>query len=195
MRVNVALLPSPDISKNLVESAHSISAEDCSFTIGRTLRPHMTLYMFDVQNAEDVAARLESLMGTLRESGEISCRATGFALTANGYSEVSYEKTSHLVSVQAQIISGLSSLCYHTGEPDSHLSMVEANNLANFGYEFIGDQFRPHITLGRFNPEKSVTLPVLRRSSLSFTAGMIGLLAADAAGAATKLILERSLAR
>jgi 2'-5' RNA ligase len=188
MRINIALLPPPSVAEHLITVAGKIIGEPCIFRIGVSFAPHMTLYMFNTDDEAVVTERSQELAVMIAGQQAIACRANGISLTANGYTEISYEKTAQLVAVQQVVISHLQAYRSRAGRPEDHLSEGETSNLSKHGYEFVGDEFRPHITLARFGPSAAITFPELKRTTFSFNAWMLGIMMADAAGAATNLL-------
>jgi Protein of unknown function (DUF1045) len=194
MRVNIAIVPPTEVVSELVASVASrLDLLDTDFVVDGAQRGfHLTLYMgMAPADIADPAHRAElvTLADHLVGRPAVHCDPVSLSLTANGYLEIAYEKTQALLELQGAVVEALAPLMAAASSgpaavPEAHLSDTERANLARFGYEFVGDQFRPHITVARFSPSASITLPPFERDRYRFLARELAAAQADAAGSA-----------
>jgi 2'-5' RNA ligase len=186
LRLNFALVPPAVAEANLVQAASQIAADSVrSFAIDGTVRrAHLTIFMTHVTNAASAEGMHRALVDVRRDYQAEELRAVAFSVSANGYVEVAYEKSDGLIRLQAALVAALPQRAETRVVGESHLSHGERANLRCFGYEFVGDQFRPHVTLARFDPRARISVPPLDRAALSFTAERLTLLVADEEGCA-----------
>jgi 2'-5' RNA ligase len=186
-RVNVAIVPPPNVVRSLERVASRVHADSIDFRIGGRRTPHLTLYMaqMDVSRIPDL---VELARKSLEVTSGVECHAVAYSLTANGYVEVAMQKTDALLKVQSRIIALWKAFVTSGAAPEQHLSQSERDNLDHYGYEFVGDAFRPHITVARVKPDESVLLPPLQREELAFQTTRVGIFEADSTGATSKLL-------
>lgn len=199
--LNVAVIP-PD---HVANEAIDLSARTCAFgglfELDRTARfPHMTIYMarFSYSKIDAVRGILSATVPTFEE---VALDHNGYYVTPIKYYEVSYAKSPGLERMQDAIAKGLRGLRYAPGNPiiENYFGSYQGDTKKNaeaWGYDLIGDLYRPHITLTRFPADFRIDPQMPLRESpddLSFPLSSIGLFRADDMGAARELISEWKL--
>lgn len=178
---DVVLLPPPDVtlrSVRLSERCAQLAATEFVLSAAG-LYPHISLYMANF-TSEQVAAATHRLRDiSLRTSG-IHLEAGHFAGNDQGMFEVFYGKTTAVTALQEAVIAALAPL--RTGlrrrDPigrvlaDYRLTAPPParDNLDQYGYDEIGELFRPHITVTRFQRRDQNVDPVELPPAESFTA-------------------------
>ena len=160
----------------------------------------MTIYMARFSRSKIDAVR-EILSATVAIFEEVILDHNGYYVTPINYYEISYAKDLRLERMQEVIAKNLHMLRYAPGDPiiENYFGNYVGDTKKNaevWGYDLIGDLYRPHVTLTRF-PAKSridpqVPLPE-SPDDLSFPLSSIGLFRADDMGAARELISEWKL--
>src|SRR6185312_3703067 len=118
--------------------------------------PHLSLYIarFEPEHASTVEAALQQIACNIPI---IHAQAAGYTF-AHKYVVADYQIAPLMVEAQKAVVNAPNPL--RVGMPSSEQeNMREAtnpqviNNFEKYGYKYIGDFFRPHITLTRFEEE------------------------------------------
>lgn len=147
---------------------------------------------FDALSLDIVLARVADVVG-----GEpvVTCSAQGISRTAGGYVEVAYAKTAALTAMQSSVARELRELVLPVAMPPHVVpSEDQLRNIDLYGYELMGDSFRPHVTLGRLVAGRAVMLPDTDLPALSFHASDVMVAVADDQGAARDVLIRTALA-
>ncbi|MDP9844854.1 hypothetical protein J2853_004065 [Streptosporangium lutulentum] len=141
------------------------------------LYPHISLYMANFASAQ-LGAVLEELGQVSERTSEIPLEADRFAGNDQGMFELFYRKTEAITRLQEEIIAGLDPLRVGLRERDpvgrvlaDHRLVappVARANLDRHGYDEIGELFRPHITVTRFQRRDQRVPPDLLPPAESF---------------------------
>lgn len=122
---------------------------------------------------------LDKVQGLLsdiaKEFRSLSLRAERF-YQAQCYVDVEYEKSGQLIQLQQKVVAALNPIRDGMREKDK-ARMAEATGLAlanfeQYGYKYVGELFRPHITFTRLSEEKpdfEAVLPALSSFDGAFT--------------------------
>jgi 2'-5' RNA ligase superfamily len=192
-RVNLAVLPPADVVNAVVEYAHSlISEEDSLFVIdGIQRRAHLTLYMAEFPQAQSTSVEiLARVTAALEGHRPVQCSTASVSVVDGGFVELGYEKTADLLELQSKIVSAAESLAQEATLPShTRITPARAASLKLHKYEYTGDSFRPHITLGRVL--RTVTLSVdliTQLPNFSFSGSALVIGPADDQGSIRRLL-------
>ncbi|MFI9594520.1 bifunctional copper resistance protein CopD/cytochrome c oxidase assembly protein [Nonomuraea sp. NPDC052265] len=178
---DVVLLPPHDVNAQAVRlSRRCAEATATEFVLREDdLYPHISLYManFTPDRLKEAVALLHDLS---RRTSAMSLEGESFAANDHGMVELFFRKTDAITRLQQDVVTALNPL--RTGlrrrDPvgrvlaDHRLTAppTARANLDLYGYDEIGDLFRPHITLTRLQqPDHSLDLGLLAEPS-AFTA-------------------------
>jgi 2'-5' RNA ligase len=163
---DIVLLPAAGLAQQSIDTSRRLSREsNALFTLDEAVSvPHISLYM-----GQFGATGLEKLQALL---GSIAASTPPFSLTvtsymqADGYVDANYARSDALDHLQMAVVNGANPL--RDGiltEDATRLETADGEgrgNLETYGYQFVGELFRPHLTLMRLNDNGTVdtnTLP------------------------------------
>lgn len=187
---NIALIPSEDLIAKSIKVSQSLEHLGTAFTLSfEAFIPHISLYMLrlDGSGKDQVKALLTEFAP--KASG-LSLRAKTYYTTARFF-EVQYEVGDELVDLQNKVIAACSP--FRIGMlASAERSLLKAEgvaraNIVEYGYKYIGEFFRPHITLTRFvedQPANILDLPII--NIFNGTSVGLGLYEMDQNGACIK---------
>jgi hypothetical protein len=199
--LNVAVIPPDDVTNEAISLSKETGPIGGLFELNHTTRfPHATIYMARFAPSK-ISATQEILSIIIPILEEQILEHIGYHLTPHKYYEVSYAKTPALERTQVIIAKQLRELRFAPGNPviEHYFGAYEhavEENVESWGYDLMGDLYRPHITLTRFPAESQIgSQTSLPKSSnnLSFPLARIGLFRADDMGSARELISEWKL--
>jgi hypothetical protein len=200
--LNVAVIPPDNVANESIALSRRAKSLGGLFELDRATRlPHLTIYMarFSHSKVDAVRRMLSTIIPTFEEQ---TVNHTGYYLTPNRYYEISYARTPGLVLAQANITKKLCELRHSPGNPviENYFGEYKGktkNSVERWGYDLVGNLYRPHLTLTRFSTEpQAVVAPASLPKSLndlSFTLSTVGLFRADSMGSARELISEWKL--
>lgn len=172
---DVVILPSSELAEKAMRASKLLEPYGSLFTLetGKYF-PHASLYMLQLKEA-DLYQVKELLAGIANDFNNLRLDAERF-YQAQCYVDVEYGKEEQLVRLQREVVDALNPIRDGMREKDKP-RMLEATGfaLANFeqyGYKYIGELFRPHITFTRLSEEKSdieAVLPALNNFDGTFT--------------------------
>lgn len=165
IELNIALLPSPDLSERLVEVSGEFAGRypavvrlDDGGTLANA--PHLTLYQVAI--GLDALERLHTGLGEIAASGRrVKLRCKGLAYNAGEASlEAQTEIPGELVELQESVIALANPIRGDrllerdpAGNPMADLCQGDdpvGRNIQDTGYAEVGELFRPHYTLNWF---------------------------------------------
>lgn len=196
--LNVAIVPPDNVAITAIELSKEAQNLGGLFLIDNITKfSHMTLYMarFHRSELDSVHGALLRLRTSLRQQ---AIKHTGYFVTPGNYYEISYARSPALLSTHEAITQALSEFRFSPGHPViekyfGRYSSKQEQNAKRWGYDLVGEMYRPHVTLTHFPvPPERGNLPTVR-ADLSFTATEIGLFEADEVGAARKWIARMDL--
>jgi 2'-5' RNA ligase len=204
---DIVLLPSKPVNDLSIQISQRLRPEGTEFTLeDGVLFPHLSLYM-----ANFAPEQMQQLKAAL---ADIAARTPALPLTATHYGhnleqgmfEIFYQKTPGITRLQEDVLATCNPL--RTGlrhkDPVGRVlvdyfsaSTGEVHeNIQRFGYDEIGNFFKPHITFTRFKQRDHKTdLRVLPApSELTDTFAVLGLFEMGENGTCTRQIAVYDLA-
>lgn len=172
---DVVLLPSDELAENAIKASVLLEPYGSLFTLelGKYF-PHASLFMLQLRQAD--IAQVQELLGDIaKEFQSLQLKAERF-YQAQCYVDVEYGKNEQLIQMQQSVVNTLNPIRDGMREKDK-ARMAEATGLAlanfqKYGYKYVGELFRPHITFTRFNeeqPDAEKVLPLITSFDGSFT--------------------------
>lgn len=153
---DIVLLPNPLLAKLAISTSQELERFDSLFTLedGKFF-PHVSLYMCQLS--------LKSIPRIEEQLSAISHSMSALQLEAYRYDhskcyiDAEYKKFPELVGIQEGVIKAVNPIREGMREKDVD-RMKEAEGLAlknfqDYGYKYIGELFRPHLTLTRLKAE------------------------------------------
>jgi len=173
--VDVVILPSGELAEKAIAASKQLEQFGSLFTLetGKYF-PHSSLYMLqlDVDDLEQVKRILAEIA---QNSKPLTLSASRHYQT-RGFIDVEYSRNEQIDTLQDIVVTALNPI--RDGmRPKDKARMLEAKGLAYdnfelFGYKYVGELFRPHITFTRFNedqPEAEKELPPVSEFDGTFT--------------------------
>lgn len=161
---DVVILPDSGLSDKAISASQKLSSLDSLFTLelGK-FYPHASLFMLQLKDS-DIEKTKELLETIARGTPILGLTASRYDQTMN-FIDVEYAKTDELVELQQRVVAALNPIRDGMREKDK-ARMFEATGLAlenfqNYGYKYVGELFRPHITITRFNSEQPTAQELL----------------------------------
>lgn len=154
---DVVILPSDELAAKAIAASKNLESFGTHFTlqIGKYY-PHASVYMLQLKT-EDLAKVKELLSDIAAKTDRLSLAASRYYQTKN-YFDAEYQKTERLAGLQSAVVEALNPIRDGMRENDK-TRMPEATGLAlenfkKYGWNSIGELYRPHLTLTRFNNEQ-----------------------------------------
>jgi 2'-5' RNA ligase len=162
---DVVLIPEQSLAQNAMELSKGFESYGTRFILDqKNFYPHLSLYMLRL-SAEGLQEALASLNVIASNAAAITATAFHYHYTKE-YLDIEYTKSTELTVLQEEIITALNPIRNGLRENDKIRLLTatgeERENILNFGYRSVGDQFHPHLTFTRFNnPQEGIleTLP------------------------------------
>jgi hypothetical protein len=194
MILNVALLPDDDTNSALARAASVLDARRADFSVlDKDVIAHLTLYMTYFRDSVAVSEAVAALATNVLPFWVEAC---AISRSAYGYVEVGYTGTTRLRRLQRSLIGALKTLRETPSSPPTRrFPPLQLASYNRYGYQFVGDAYRPHVTLARFATETSVSVPDIDLATLSFTAGQLAILESDELGVGRRVVDCISLVR
>ncbi|MBP7820906.1 DUF1045 domain-containing protein [Candidatus Saccharibacteria bacterium] len=169
------MLPSEELAEKAISASKLLEPYGSLFTLetGKYF-PHASLYMLQLKET-DLEQVKELLVRIANDFNDLRLNAERF-YQAQCYVDVEYGKENQLVRLQREVVDALNPIRDGMREKDK-ARMAEATGLAlanfeQYGYKYVSELFRPHITFTRLNEEKSdveAVLPALSSFDGTFT--------------------------
>lgn len=172
---DVVILPNDELANKAISASQKLAPLGGLFTLEICKYfPHASLFMLQLKKGD-----LETVKSLL---AEIASKTSVLNLKASKYEQkeayldVEYARNEQTDSLQQQVVAALNPIRDGMREKDK-ARMLEATGLAlenfqSYGYKYVGELFRPHITFTRFSeiqPEAESLLPELSTFDGSFT--------------------------
>lgn len=172
---DVVILPNDQLATKAIQASKTLEPYGNRFTLEQgKYYPHSSLFMLQlkVSDLEQVKTALSKIA---IENKKLSLTAKRY-YQAEAYIDVEYQRSTQIDDLQNTIVATLNPIRDGMREKDK-ARMLEATGLAydnfkQYGYKYIGDLFRPHITFTRFEeqqPEAEKALPELSHYDGTFT--------------------------
>lgn len=154
---DVVLLPNRELSQLAITTSRKLNTLNPLFTLKtETCYPHLSLLMsrFDDRQINLVTEEISSISKT---HNAISLKAMEYH-ESRGYFDVEYIRNHSVGDIQQEVVEKISPLRTNDGseQGQNDLSAEEKDNLSKYGYKYVSDLFRPHVTLARFKDAKEV---------------------------------------
>jgi len=161
---DVVLLPNTELSAKALSASQSLAQFDSLFTIDNNdFYAHSSLYMLELKTA-DLDKAVTLLQTIAKQLQPISGVATRYDQKER-FIDAEYEVTAELSQLQMQVINTLNDVRNGMRAKDKERMLsatgVALKNFQQYGYKPVGELFRPHITLTRFNDEPTNAQSVL----------------------------------
>jgi len=195
---NVALIPPAHITALVCHYSHQLKEFGGSFEVDNASHiAHLTVFMARMQDSAG-ATILDSVDALLRHQPPLHLMQSGYFMTPGRYYEVSYQRSAEVLGFQHEFVKRLAPLRFSPGRPIRETYFGQYNirqrlNAIRYGYDLVGQLFRPHITLTRFPEPPTRPLPPPPDQDLSFLGDRFGVFRADHLGAARVKIAEFAL--
>jgi len=104
---------------------------------------------------------MERLGKVAAENHELELKATQY-MQAEGYIDIEYQKVSQIDELQMQVVESISPLrAGLRARDEQRLSTFPVQlqmSLKQYGYRYVGEAFRPHMTFTRFTSVKPIAV-------------------------------------
>ncbi|HSX28339.1 MAG TPA: hypothetical protein VLF60_02720 [Candidatus Saccharimonadales bacterium] len=181
---DVVLLPPAAVRDASIAVSRQLKPLGTEFTLQADhLYPHLSLYMLNILSGQ-LQETFSRLQGIARQTRPLQLQASHYGHNfTEGMFEVFYHKTSEIIALQERVIAGLNPLRHglRTKDPVGHTladwlpqtTGVAHHNLETYGYDEVGELFKPHITFTRFVTRTTqvelATLPALSQFHSIYT--------------------------
>jgi 2'-5' RNA ligase len=196
--INVCIIPSDEVGENCVSISRSLESDSTMFVLGNGKFAHITAFMARFAN-DHIPEVIETVERLLKLTSEFRCQHSGYFMTEGRYLEVSYRRTTELMSLHEQLVQQLAPLRINPGNPYEEgyftpYTAEQRRNAEETGYDLARSLYRPHATLTRYKegmiPEE---FPAFAKSALSFNVSRVCVYEADDNGAVFKLLKEAAI--
>jgi len=150
---DVVLIPEENIASKAIELSQMLKRYDTLFTLDNiNFFPHVSLYMLQLDD-DGLKKACEELSNIAKETTSISAVASHYHYE-NNYVDIEYVKSRELITIQTKVLERLNPI--RDGMRDKDRARLEEatgetkENLLNYGYRSVGNQFGPHLTFTRF---------------------------------------------
>lgn len=194
---DVVLIPNTELSAKAVSASQSLAQFDNLFTLDNTnYFAHSSLYMLELKTA-DIDKATALLQGIAEQLRPITGIATQYDQKER-FIDAEYEVTPALSQLQMQVIDTLNDMRNGMRAKDKERMLsatgIALENFQKYGYKPVGELFRPHITLTRFNNEPANAENVLPdMATFNGTFDRLGLFEMGDNGTCVRKIAEWSL--
>ncbi len=168
---DVVILPNPTLKDAAIAKSRELSEQGSYFTLGgETCVPHVSLYMLQLA-VPDLAKAKRVLSKIASETVPLHLEAYR-PYRSSGYVDVEYQRFNKFDSLQMDVVDALNSL--RNGMYVDEIKRMETaeglklENLQQYGYQNIGELFRPHMTFTRLTPGVAFKIDDVTRFSGMF---------------------------
>lgn len=163
------LLPDDALARQAIVSSQALRRPDSVFTLeDGKYYPHLSLYMLRLKLG-DIPAVAESLRQIASTQKSFMLRATHYD-QERSYVVVDYQVLTELDALQQVVVGAINLLRDGIMEKDRERTLeatgVAKQNYDTYGYKYIGELFKPHITLTRFENEEPADESKLPKASV-----------------------------
>lgn len=172
-KYDIVLLPDDKLAEFAIDSAGVFKELDNYYVIeyGK-FYPHLSLYMMLMDECK--VSELSTLVGDIAaEHAEFGMLSTCF-YQSHGYIFIDYMATEEIVNLQSRVLEGANLLREKglTKEMQQKIQLssgIECQNLETYGYEYIGELFRPHITFTKLKIDSVPNIDSILPDKKSFS--------------------------
>lgn len=158
---NIVLLPESELADKAIRASRELEPLETKFTLGTEANfPHLSLFfvMLDEAGLAEAETRLREIAAS---APRISLEANKYS-QSHGYISIDYSRTNELDQLQAKVLDAINPLKSGLrANAKKHLqtaSGAERQTLEQYGYANVGELFRPHITITRFESREPIPL-------------------------------------
>jgi len=172
---DIVILPEDELKNKAIELSKILKSDETLYTLdGANFHPHTSLYMAQLKT-EDIESVVQILAKIAYEYQIQQLQATNY-YQVMGFVDIEYRKTQTLDDLASAVVKAINPIRDGMREKDA-LRMKSANGLAlqnfqTYGYKYVGGLFRPHISITRYNTEKTIdttTLPPIKNYNGEFS--------------------------
>ncbi len=195
---DIVILPSEELKTKTVELSKSLRIRGTLYTLdGINFHPHASLYMARLrpQELEGIKVVLENIASVHKCQ---NLKATKY-YQVMGFLDIEYQRTQALDDLASAVVKAINPVRNGMPEQDK-LRMESATGLAlenyrNYGYKYVGELFRPHISITRFKDEQTIdTNNIIEPSEFNGTFTKLGLFEMGDNGTCVRQIVTFELA-
>lgn len=194
---DVVLLPSAQLGTKALAASKTLEPLGTHFTLGQdTNCPHISLYMLQLKAID--LPQVKSLLSEIAATSQILALTAERYFQTNNFFDVEYRKINKLVDLQNRVVSDLNPIRDGMREKDkermAEATGVSLDNYTKYGWNTIGELFRPHLTITRFiNEQANPEQKLLDLSEFSGQFAKLGLFEMGANGTAARKIDDWAL--
>ena len=165
---DVVIRPNPLLADMAIATSQKFQQFDSLFTLEEGKRyPHASLYMLQLK-IEDIATVEQLLAEIAAQFSPLQLEAHRYDHTT-GFIDVEYAATPELVELQNKVIAALNPIRDGLREKDKPrmeaATGLKRENFEKYGYPYVGELFRPHMTLSRLKADNPDALNILGKPS------------------------------
>jgi hypothetical protein len=194
---NIVLLPSEDLEKRALTMSANLQKYHALFQLTSTGPfPHASLYMTQLKES-DIGKVKTLLVNIAANVPPIALTATQYS-QAEGYIDVEYTRNVVIDHLQMAVVEAINPIRDDMREKDK-ARMFEATgkireNFEQYGYDGVGELFRPHLTFTRFAGGQAIEIASLPKpDQFSGEFAKLGLFERGAGGTCMRKIAEFEL--
>lgn len=157
---NIVLLPDETIAEHAIALSAQLQPHDAYFALDTQAGPfpHATLYMTQLK-VSDLGEACTHLAAVASTMSPVDLHPKGY-FQKWGYIDVDCERSDAFVAAQQAVLAAINPIRDGMRAKDQVRLQAatgeERQNLETYGYQGIGELFRPHITLTRFTDEAPI---------------------------------------
>jgi 2'-5' RNA ligase len=192
--LDIVIFPPLNIINNAIDISNFLTGKGYFTLDEEGPYPHISLYQaeFPVENLEMIKSRLHNIAKSQKHFS-IKPPPEPYKKEDKDFIEVSYEKSGELYQLQREILESLNPLrngLLRTRDKERYnqLSREQRENLDNWGYRSVGNEFRPHLTLTRLKNPDSISGHNLPKKEFSFRVSQIGIFHLEEYGTCIKKV-------
>lgn len=161
---DIVLLPEASLNDIAISASQRLSDFDGLLTLNNTnCYAHTSLYMLQLDG--DILPEVNEILARIARSfAPIHLEAYRFD-SGRGYIDAEYRRNKQIDELQEQILEALNPLRAGMREKDkAYMEYATGDvlkNLQKYGYENVGEQFRPHLTLTRLKEDNESAVDTL----------------------------------
>ena len=166
---DVVILPDVNLANAAIKSSQALKQHGGLFILeDGKFYPHSSLYMFQLKN--DALENVKELLADIASRyTKLELKATQFDHTL-GFVDAEYARTAELDNLQLEVITALNPIRDGMREKDKarmqDATGLSLQNFERYGYKYVGELFRPHLTLSRLSDQQPESLTALGECEL-----------------------------